>query len=137
MSRVKGKKDTESIYKIHGNWNSKIYITPFVNGKPDYDKKEMIFNKNPYPEKWEYMYGLSLFALQMNYFPKRLYSIVAPTDSRRRPDQRALENGEMDIASKEKDRLEVKQRKVRKWMEKNDMHHTPKYFVEEYNDEDN
>ena len=34
--------------------------------------------------------------------------IIAPTDSRFRPDQRALENGDIDKAEKEKSRLEVK-----------------------------
>ena len=52
------------------------------------------------------MYGLSHFCLQLNYFPSWLQKTVAPTDTRRRPDQRHLENGEMNEAAKEKDRLE-------------------------------
>ena len=36
--------------------------------------------------------------------------ILAPTDSRFRPDQRALENGDLSLAEKEKSRLENKQR---------------------------
>lgn len=136
ISRFHGKKDVELLYKIHGNWNSKIYVTPYVNGKPDYENKELVFDKPEYPEKWEYMYGFSHFSIQMNYFPKRLENQIAPTDTRRRPDQRALESGDFDLASKEKERLEVKQRKVRKWMEKNEAEHLPKYFIEEYNKED-
>lgn len=104
--RVKGKKDHELLYKIHGNWNSKIYVTPYVNGKPDSNQSEVVFDKNPYPEQWEYMYGFSHFSLQLNYFPKRLESIIAPTDTRRRPDQRALEEGDFQLASSEKERLE-------------------------------
>ena len=65
------------------------------------------------------MYGLSHFSLQLNYFPKRLHNVVAPTDTRRRPDQRALENGDMKLATYEKDRLENKQRAVRKYKEEN------------------
>jgi hypothetical protein len=39
---------------------------------------------------------------------------LPPTDSRFRPDQRALENGDISKASDEKNRLEVKQRAIRK-----------------------
>jgi hypothetical protein len=39
-----------------------------------------------------------------------------------------LEEGDMISAAKEKDRLEVKQRKVRKDMEKHKMEHVPSYF---------
>jgi hypothetical protein len=52
------------------------------------------------------MYGMSHFSIQLNYFPKRLHNVVAPTDTRRRPDQRALENGDMKTAAAEKERLE-------------------------------
>ena len=82
------------------------------------------------------MYGLSHFALQLNYFPSWLDNKIAPTDTRRRPDQRALENGEMIMASSEKDRLETKQRKVRQENEKNNIEHKPAYFYEWHNPED-
>ena len=49
----------EVIYKIEGNWSSKIYL---VNAKNPNDK-ELIFQKNPYPENWELMYGMSHFML--------------------------------------------------------------------------
>lgn len=39
-------------------------------------------------------------------------------------------------AGSEKDRLEIKQRKVRKWKENNNIEHNPVYFVEELNDLD-
>jgi hypothetical protein len=42
----------------------------------------------------------------LNYFPKRLEKVIPPTDTRRRPDQRYLENGDMIMAAKEKERLE-------------------------------
>jgi len=75
------------------------------------------------------MYGMSRFSLQMNYFPKRLENVVAPTDTRRRPDQRALENGDMKLAAVEKERLEVRQRAFRKFHESRGSHHEPRYFV--------
>ena len=66
--------------------------------------------------------------LQFNYLPRQLAPYLPPTDSRFRPDQRALENGDFDLASKEKHRLEEKQRAVRRYMEKNGLKHKPKYF---------
>jgi hypothetical protein len=66
----------------------------------------VIWTKTKYPENTELMYGMSHFSLQLNYFPKRLHGVVAPTDTRRRPDQRALENGDMKTAAFEKNRLE-------------------------------
>ena len=94
------------------------------------------FKKNPLPDKWEYMYGFSHFCLQLNYFPQWLHNVVAPTDTRRRPDQRHLENGEMTEAAKEKDRLEQKQRAVRKEREKNNIEFEPSYFKTWQNPED-
>lgn len=90
--------------------------------------EEQVWKKNPYPEQWESMYGMSHFSLQLNYFPRRLHNVVAPTDTRRRSDQRALENGDMKLASIEKDRLEQKQRTVRKMREELNLHHKAAFF---------
>jgi hypothetical protein len=43
---------------------------------------------------------------------------VAPTDSRQRPDQRLMEAGRWDEANAEKQRLEEKQRSVRRERER-------------------
>lgn len=56
------------------------------------------------------MYNLTLLALQLNE-PE---DGVAPTDSRQRPDQRLMEEGEWEEANRIKSMLEEKQRQVRK-----------------------
>ena len=53
---------------------------------------------------------------------------MAPTDTRRRPDQSALENGDMKLATFEKDRLENRQRTFRKYHEAINKQHEPRYF---------
>ncbi|NXO61801.1 OSBP1 protein, partial [Phainopepla nitens] len=58
----------------------------------------------------ENMYYFSELALTLNA-PE---NGTAPTDSRRRPDQRLMENGRWDEANAEKQRLEEKQRLSRK-----------------------
>jgi hypothetical protein len=53
---------------------------------------------------------------------------LAPTDSRLRPDQRALENGDLKLAAEVKNMLEEKQRAVRRYNEKHNIEHKPVYF---------
>jgi hypothetical protein len=60
---------------------------------------------------------MSHFTLQLNYLSSSLVEILPPTDSRRRPDQRALEEGNLRLASEQKNLLEVKQRATRKQKE--------------------
>jgi hypothetical protein len=50
----------------------------------------------------------------LNELTPDLEANIAPTDSRLRPDQRALENAQYKLASDEKFRLEEKQRAARK-----------------------
>lgn len=47
-----------------------------------------------------------------------------------------MEEGNFDEAIKEKDRLEQKQRAVRKEKEKNNIHHQPRFFTEEIDEID-
>jgi hypothetical protein len=54
------------------------------------------------------MYGMSFNTLQLNYLPNTLRPWLPPTDTRFRPDQRALENGDFKLAASEKERLEQK-----------------------------
>lgn len=57
-------------------------------------------------------YNLSPFAISLNELTPGLTEILPPTDSRLRPDQRHLENGEYELANAEKLRLEQLQRQV-------------------------
>ena len=52
--------------------------------------------------------------MQLNYIPEGMQKKLPPTDARFRPDHRALENGDYDLAASEKHRLEEKQRAARK-----------------------
>lgn len=60
------------------------------------------------------MYYFSTLALSLNEREEE----VAPTDSRRRPDQRLMEEGHWDEANAEKQRLEEKQRSSRRERER-------------------
>lgn len=71
---------------------------------------------------------MSAFTLQLNHLPASLKPCLPPTDSRFRPDQRALENGDLKLASEQKNLLEVKQRQTRKRRETTGEKHQCVYF---------
>ena len=121
----------ELVYKIEARWNENATLINMKTGE-----REIIWTKNPYPEKWQSMYGMSHFTLQLNYFPNFLRNKVAPTDTRWRPDQRALENGDLKLAGAEKNRLEEKQRAIRRYDEKLGVEHKPVYFEQWMNPDD-
>ncbi|KAF7828400.1 oxysterol-binding protein-related protein 2A-like isoform X1 [Senna tora] len=62
-------------------------------------------------------YNLTSFAITLNELTPGLKEKLPPTDSRLRPDQRHLENGEYEKANLDKQRLERRQRMSRKMQE--------------------
>ncbi|KAI3374923.1 hypothetical protein L3Q82_021455 [Scortum barcoo] len=75
---------------------------------------ELIWKITPRPENSAKFYAFSTFAMHLNELEKSMEGVIPPTDSRLRPDIRAMENGDIDLASAEKKRLEEKQRMARK-----------------------
>ncbi|XP_073778367.1 oxysterol-binding protein-related protein 1 isoform X3 [Danio rerio] len=75
---------------------------------------ELIWRISPRPDNSGKYYAFTTFALQLNELDVEMEKVLPPTDCRLRPDIRALENGNIDIASAEKNRLEEKQRTARK-----------------------
>lgn len=115
----------EAIYEIKGKWCESIWMTNLKTGE-----KETVWKKIPLPSDSQNLYGYTTFTLQLNYLPEKLRPILPHTDSRFRPDQKALENGDFRVASDEKNRLEEKQRAVRKYRDENKLDYFPAYFVE-------
>lgn len=72
--------------------------------------QSLLFFHRPGAER---IYFFSQLGIEMNEPEEG----VAPTDSRRRPDQRLMEEGHWDEANRVKVRLEEKQRDVRKQRE--------------------
>ncbi|KAG6527251.1 hypothetical protein ZIOFF_009346 [Zingiber officinale] len=74
-------------------------------------------------------YNLTRFAITVNELTLGLkQEKLPPTDSRLRPDQRCLENGEYEMANAEKLRLEQRQRQARKMQESG---WKPQWFVKD------
>ncbi|XP_068196852.1 oxysterol-binding protein-related protein 1-like isoform X2 [Antennarius striatus] len=75
---------------------------------------KLIWKITPRPDNSAKFYAFSTFALHLNELEEIMVGVIPSTDSRLRPDIRAMENGDIDLASAEKKRLEEKQRTVRK-----------------------
>lgn len=93
----------------------------------------VLWRAKPRPACAPKFYYFTLFAMSLNEMPKSDSDSVnlAPTDSRFRPDIRAMERGAWDLAAAEKSRLEEKQRDARKARAKSPHPDwTPKWFEE-------
>lgn len=73
-------------------------------------------------------FNLTAFAITLNALPESLKPWVAPTDTRLRPDQRAMEEGRYDEAADEKLRVEEKQRAARRAREQTGEQYEPRWF---------
>lgn len=117
-------------WQVQGKWTDKITATNEETGQAI-----IVWQANPLPHNSAQMYHLTHFALQLNYRPDNLLPLLPPTDSRLRPDQRALEQGELELATKEKHRLEEKQRHAGRLRQERNEQHKAKYF-EQIEDQD-
>ncbi|KAL2098025.1 hypothetical protein ACEWY4_007232 [Coilia grayii] len=128
VTGVVADKEGKAHYVLSGTWDEKMEFSRVMqssrggeNGtegrqKTVYQtlKAREIWKKNPLPDGAENMYYFSTLALTLN----EQEDSVAPTDSRRRPDQRLMEQGRWEEANAEKQRLEEKQRSVRRERER-------------------
>ncbi|XP_034731460.1 oxysterol-binding protein-related protein 2-like [Etheostoma cragini] len=74
----------------------------------------LLWRITPRPAHSAQMYNFTSFAMSLNELEPGMERLLAPTDCRLRPDIRAMEIGDMDLASTEKERLEEKQRASRR-----------------------
>lgn len=89
---------------------------------------KLLWRINCRPPNSSQMYNFTSFAVSLNELEKGMEAILAPTDCRLRPDIRNMENGNMDVASKEKERLEEKQRAARKERAKDEVEWQTRWF---------
>lgn len=80
------------------------------------------------PEDASLYYGFTRFAIELNEITEDMQNYIPPTDTRFRPDQRCLENGDVEKAELEKHRIEEIQRTRRREMESKGETHQPLWF---------
>ncbi|XP_071942527.1 oxysterol-binding protein-related protein 6-like [Antedon mediterranea] len=111
----------ETVHEIFGKWNESIYCGQSSSAK-------CIWRTGCMPEDHQLYYGLTRFAIELNELDSHIQPLLPYTDSRFRPDQRLLEEGDVKGAEKEKQRLESLQRERRKQREELKQLYDPKFF---------
>ncbi|RMZ67626.1 oxysterol binding [Pyrenophora seminiperda CCB06] len=106
-----------------GKWTQDLQLTS--NGRPT---GKTIWKVGDLVDKAEKHYGLTTFAAALNQITPIEQGHMAPTDSRARPDQRALEDGDVEHAEALKARLEEGQRQRRRVMEESGEEWKPRWF---------
>uniref|UniRef100_A0A6N2K451 PH domain-containing protein n=1 Tax=Salix viminalis TaxID=40686 RepID=A0A6N2K451_SALVM len=109
------------VASLFGKWEDSMYYTTGDGTSKPKDRipssnATLLWKRNKPPLNLT-RYNLTSFAITLNELTPGLQERLPPTDSRLRPDQRHLENGEYEKANEEKQRLERRQRMSRKLQE--------------------
>jgi hypothetical protein len=112
----------EIIERLFGKWNEALHCGNAPRAK-------CIWRPGAMPEDYELYYGFSRFAIELNELTPELKKVLPPTDTRFRPDQRLLEEGNIQSAETVKLQLEQQQRERRKMREEKGLSdHNPLWF---------
>uniref|UniRef100_A0A287CX94 Oxysterol-binding protein-related protein 3 n=1 Tax=Ictidomys tridecemlineatus TaxID=43179 RepID=A0A287CX94_ICTTR len=111
----------KAVHRLFGKWHESIYCGGSSSSM-------CLWRANPMPKGYEQYYGFTQFALELNEMDSLSKSLLPPTDTRFRPDQRFLEEGNIEEAEIQKQRIEQLQRERRKVLEENNVEHQPRFF---------
>ncbi|XP_054420456.1 oxysterol-binding protein-related protein 3 isoform X5 [Pteronotus mesoamericanus] len=114
-------KSGKAVRRLFGKWHESIYCGGASSSS-------CIWRANPMPKGYEQYYGFTQFALELNEIDPLLKTLLPPTDTRFRPDQRFLEEGKLEEAEIQKQRIEQLQRDRRRVLQENNMEHQPRFF---------
>uniref|UniRef100_A0A8C3PFW5 Oxysterol-binding protein n=1 Tax=Chrysemys picta bellii TaxID=8478 RepID=A0A8C3PFW5_CHRPI len=109
------------IHRLFGKWHEGLYRGASPTG-------QCLWKPNPMPRELEKNYGFTQFALELNELTPELKRFLPSTDTRLRPDQRYLEEGNVQAAESQKRRIEQLQRDRRRVMEDNNIFHQARFF---------
>ncbi|XP_041496603.1 oxysterol-binding protein-related protein 3 isoform X4 [Microtus oregoni] len=109
------------VHRLFGKWHESIYCGGTSSST-------CVWRANPMPKGYEQYYGFTQFALELNEMEPLSRSLLPPTDTRFRPDQRLLEEGNIEEAEVQKQRIEQLQRERRRVLEENNLEHQPRFF---------
>lgn len=94
--------------QLEGKWDESM------TQKLDASHLRVLWKINAFPRNAPEYYGFTSFGITLNEITPDLKGRLPPTDSRLRPDVRALEEGNVDLAEEHKLRIEEIQRDRRK-----------------------
>ncbi|TFK76896.1 hypothetical protein BDN72DRAFT_890690 [Pluteus cervinus] len=94
--------------QLEGKWDDQMAQTL------DSSHFRVLWRATPFPKNTHEFYGFTSFGITLNEITNDIVKKLPPTDSRYRPDVRALEEGDPDTAEAEKLRVEELQRERRR-----------------------
>ncbi|KAB2570003.1 Oxysterol-binding protein [Lasiodiplodia theobromae] len=109
---------------LAGKWTAELHFT-----RDGADTKQTAWKAGGLVDQAEKRYGFTTFAAGLNEITAVEEGKIAPTDSRLRQDQRAVEEGDLDRAEAVKAKLEERQRQRRRVMEEHGQQWSPRWFV--------
>ncbi|XP_029359530.1 oxysterol-binding protein-related protein 3 [Echeneis naucrates] len=109
------------VHRLFGKWHEAVFY-----GDPPAAK--CVWRANAMPVDHEQYYGFTKFAIELNELDPSLKQLLPPTDTRLRVDQRLLEEGNLEAAEEQKQRIEELQRERRRVLEDSNAIHQPKFF---------
>jgi hypothetical protein len=112
----------KQVLELRGAWHTHFEYRRLDVKNSDWVR---IWTAAPRIDNWEKQFGFTLFSLTLNELDK---TVTCPTDSRFRPDQRYLEDNDLEKAAEEKHRLEEKQRAARRIREETGETWSPVWF---------
>ncbi|XP_065555266.1 oxysterol-binding protein-related protein 7 [Lathamus discolor] len=108
------------VERLAGKWHEGLHRGPAPG--------HCVWRANPMPRDHEKNYGFTQFALELNELTPELRRVLPSTDTRLRPDQRYLEEGNIPAAETQKRQIEQLQRDRRRVMEENNITHQARFF---------
>uniref|UniRef100_A0A669PUQ9 Oxysterol-binding protein n=1 Tax=Phasianus colchicus TaxID=9054 RepID=A0A669PUQ9_PHACC len=108
------------VERLAGKWHEGLFRGPAPG--------QCVWRANPMPTEHERNYGFTQFALELNELTPELRRVLPSTDTRLRPDQRYLEEGNVAAAEAQKRQIEQLQRDRRRVMEENNITHQARFF---------
>ncbi|XP_060937284.1 oxysterol-binding protein-related protein 3 isoform X4 [Limanda limanda] len=109
------------VHRLFGKWHEAVFC-----GDPP--SATCIWRANAMPVDHEQYYGFTKFAVELNELDPSLKLLLPTTDTRLRVDQRLLEEGKLEAAEEQKQRIEQLQRERRRVLEESNATHLPHFF---------
>ncbi|XP_038645233.1 oxysterol-binding protein-related protein 6 isoform X3 [Scyliorhinus canicula] len=113
------------VRRLFGKWHEGLYCGVAPSAKCTWRPGSM-------PTDSEMYYGFTRFAIELNELDPVLKEFLPSTDARFRPDQRYLEEGNIEAAAAEKCRIEELQRERRRFIEESNTVYQPRFFKKVY-----
>lgn len=109
---------------LSGKWNKNIFCS-----SQKISQKTLLAERVPEIPKWEDQFYFDSFLVNANNLTLNMLTYLPSSDSRLRTDIRAYENRQIELAESEKNRLEQRQKEIKRQMVLQQKEWIPKWFA--------